>query len=199
MFFRKIGAILIILMIFTGFSVYNSKKLSEQISVQEPAIFEINGNTAIMVGIINENIVEEVENLINNHHEVKTIIMLNVPGSVNSNANLKAGRIIRLNNISTVVPKNGYIASGGTVFFCAGVNRTVEKGAKVGVHSWKNDIVTDASKIPKNNSFHRPYVIYFKEMGISDEFYWFMISSAPSFGMHYLNDYELKKYGIITG
>uniref|UniRef100_A9AB98 Uncharacterized protein n=1 Tax=Methanococcus maripaludis (strain C6 / ATCC BAA-1332) TaxID=444158 RepID=A9AB98_METM6 len=199
MFFRKIGAILIILMIFTGFSVYNSKKLSEQISIREPAIFEINGNIAIMVGIINENIVEEVENLINNHPEVKTIIMLNVPGSVNSNANLKAGRIIRTNNISTVVPKNGYIASGGTVFFCAGVNRTVEKGAKVGVHSWKNDVVTDASKIPKNNSFHRPYVIYFKEMGISDEFYWFMISSAPSFGMYYLNDYELKKYGIITG
>ncbi|WP_231288443.1 hypothetical protein [Methanococcus maripaludis] len=189
---------MIILMIFTGFSVYNSKKLSEKISVQEPAIFEIQGNKAIMVGIINENIVYEVENLVKNHPNVKTIIMLDVPGSVNSNENLKAGRIVRTNNISTIVPKNGYIASGGTVFFCAGINRTIGEHAKIGVHSWKNNVVTDASKIPRDNHVHKPYINYFKEMGISDEFYWFMISSAPSFGIYYLNEYELKKYGLIT-
>ncbi|MBA2861860.1 hypothetical protein [Methanococcus maripaludis] len=198
MFFRKIGAILIILMIFTGFSLYNSKKISEQILSREPVIFEIQGNSAIMVGIINENIVYEVENLVENYPEVKTIVMLNVPGSVNSNANFKAARIVRTNNISTIVPKNGYIASGGTVFFCAGVNRTIEENARVGVHSWKNEFITDASNIPRNNPVHKPYVEYFKEMGISEEFYWFMISSAPSFGMYYLNDYEIKKYGLIT-
>jgi len=198
MFFKKIGAIFIILMIFTGFSIYNSERLSEQISSREPAIFEIEGNNAIMIGIINENIVYEVENLVNNHPEVKTIVMLNVPGSVNSYANLKAARIIRANNISTIVPKNGYIASGGTVFFCAGVNRTIEENAKIGVHSWKNNVITDASKIPRDDPVHKPYIDYFNEMGISDEFYWFMISSAPSFGMYYLTDYDIEKYGLVT-
>ncbi|WP_459202476.1 COG3904 family protein [Methanococcus sp. CF] len=199
MVFKKIGAVLVILMIFTGFSVYTSKKISEEISPSKPVLFEIQGNSAVMVGIINENIVYEVENLVNNHPDVKTIVMLNVPGSVNSYANLKAARIVRANNISTIVPKNGYIASGGTVFFCAGVNRTIEEGAKVGVHSWKSESVTDASKLPKNSPLHKPYIDYFNEMGISDEFYWFMISSAPSFGIYYLNDYELKKYGLVTG
>ncbi|MBA2853904.1 hypothetical protein [Methanococcus maripaludis] len=198
MFFKKIEAVLVIIMMFTGFSVYYSEKISEQISSSKPAIFEIQGDNAVMVGIINENIVLEVENLVNSHPNVKTIVMLNVPGSINSYANLKAARIVRKNNISTIVPKNGYIASGGTVFFCAGVNRSIEEGAKVGVHSWKNDIIKDASKIPKESSVHKPYVDYFNEMGISDEFYWFMISSSPSFGMHYMNDYEIKKYGLIT-
>lgn len=198
MIFKKIAVLFVILIIFTGFSYYNSKKISEQITGSSSAIFEVHGNEALMFGVIQEDIVQKVNDLVNNYPKVKTIVMVNVPGSLNSAKTIEAGRIVRKNGISTRVLENGYIASGGTVFFCSGVNRTIENGAKVGVHSWKNDFVIDASKLPKNSPYHTIYLEYFEEMGISSDFYWFMIESAPSFDMHYMTDYEIKKYRITT-
>ncbi|WP_048059187.1 COG3904 family protein [Methanococcus vannielii] len=195
---KKLTGFFVILLVFTGFTVYYSEKISGHVQKSNPATFEVRGSEAIMVGVINEDIVEKVSTLIHDYPKVNKIVLLNVPGSKNSWKTIEAGKIVRKNGLNTHVPKNGYIASGGTVFFCAGINRTVESGAIVGVHSWSNNIIDDASILPKNHPYHKVYLDYFEEMGISDEFYWFMIESAPSFRMHYMTEYELKKYGLIT-
>ena len=52
MIFKKIAVLFVILIIFTGFSFYNSKKISEQITGSNSAIFEVNGDEALMFGVI---------------------------------------------------------------------------------------------------------------------------------------------------
>ena len=50
--------------------------------------------------------------------------------------NLLASREIRNRGIATHIAKDGMVASGGTDMFLAGAKRTIEIGAKLGVHSW---------------------------------------------------------------
>lgn len=92
----------------------------------KPASFTVEGNKAIMTGAIDAKTPERVAALINDHPEVKTIIMQDVEGSVNDEANLVASRRIRQHGFTTHVPANGVIASGGTDFFLAGVERSIE-------------------------------------------------------------------------
>ena len=47
--------------------------------------------------------------------------------------------MVRNRGIATHLPADGEIASGGVDFFLAGVKRTAEAGAKIGVHSWADD------------------------------------------------------------
>lgn len=161
------------------------------------AKFEVNGDTIIMTGVINTRTPKDVKDLIKKHPNLNTIIMKDVPGSIDDIANLETGRLIRKYGLNTHVPRNGIIASGGTDLFCAGVNRTIEEGAKIGVHSWSGNGIEDATILSKRNSEHQKYIEYYKEMGIPEDFYWFTINAAPASDIYMMNREEMKKYKLI--
>lgn len=164
----------------------------------EPATFKVSGKFAVMNGIIDSDIKQKLENLVKNHPEVKTIIMQNVEGSVDDEANLQAGLYVRKMGFNTIVAKNGIIASGGTDFFLAGNQRTVFKGAKIGVHAWSSEEVDDAINVPKNDLVHEEYLRYYEKLGIPTDFYWFTIESASSDDIHWMSKSEQKLYKIET-
>ena len=68
--------------------------------------------------------------------DLETLILLDVPGTVDLIDTQAATRFVRKQGWNTVVPANGSIASGGVMLFLGGVTRTVERGGKVGVHAW---------------------------------------------------------------
>lgn len=121
----------------------------------EYAKFQVQGDTAVMTGVITTRTVDDVKDLLRDNPGLKTIVMKDVPGSADDLANLEASRLIRKHGLDTHVPSDGMIASGGTDFFCAGVNRTIEEGAEVGVHSWAGDGVEDASILPIDHPEHQ--------------------------------------------
>lgn len=197
---KKIGIAFVAVFII-GFSIIlNLDKLSMLFMSmdEEYAKFEVSGDTAIMTGVINTKTPKDVEALIKEHPNLKTIIMKNVPGSIDDSANLEASRIIRKYGLNTYVPSNGMIASGGTDFFCAGINRTIEEGAEIGVHSWAGDGIEDASTLSKDHPEHQKYIEYYKEMGIPEDFYWFTIKAAPASDIYMMNKDEMKKYKLIN-
>ena len=117
---------------------------------------------------------------------------------MNDERNLIASRMIREASLSTHVPANGEIASGGVDFFCAGVNRTAESGARFGVHSWSAGGGQEGGERPVDNPEHDLYLDFYEEMGIPDAVYWFTLETAPSDGIHWMSESELSEYELLT-
>jgi len=176
--------------------------LADEVDItrEEMSNFTIEGEKAIMSGVISEDTIRQVKKLIAEYPAVKTIVMKNVEGSVDDVSNLEASRLVRTAGIDTYVPSDGFIASGGTDFFCAGVKRTVEEGAQVGVHSWADDKVNNAALLPKDSEEHKKYIDYYEEMKMPDPegFYFFTIKAAVASDMYYMTMDELATYGLIS-
>ncbi len=163
-----------------------------------PVSFTVEGEKAIMKGTIDATLKNTLDTMLSNNPAVKTIEMLEVPGSADDEANLVAARIIRARAISTHVPAMGHIASGGVDFYLAGVMRTLDEGAKVGVHSWADGDGKAGSSYPTDHTDHKQYLDYYTEMGIPLEFYWFTLSAAAPEAIHYMTPEEIDRYGVTT-
>jgi len=162
------------------------------------ATFEVKGDEAHMNGVISRKTIGRVKDLIKDHPEVKTIVMVNVPGSIDDVSNLEASRLIRKAGLNTHVPKGGMIASGGVDFFCAGVKRTAHPESTIGVHSWAGDGVSNANSLPKDHPEHQKYLDYYEEMNIPTSFYWFTIAAAPAESMYDMTEAERNEYGLLN-
>ena len=163
----------------------------------ESASFEVKGDAAVMTGVIDNKIGAKLETLLARHPGVKTIIMRHVEGSVDDEANLKAASMVRARGLNTLIPADGLVASGGTDFFLAGVRRTVEAGAMIGVHSWSG-LAVEGADLPRDHPEHQPYLRYYQAMGIPTEFYWYTLRAAPSAEMHWMSQDEQRRYRIAT-
>jgi hypothetical protein len=161
------------------------------------ASFDISGDTALMRGTIDESTPFRVMELVYYHPEVKTIVMTDVPGSVDDDSSLRASRIVRSHGLNTHVPSDGEVASGGTDFFQAGVQRTCGKGALFGVHSWA-EFGAEGTDYPKYDEVHDMYLDYCAEMGIPESFYWFTLESASAADIHYMTESELHEFKMLT-
>ena len=82
-------------------------------------------------------------------------------------------------------------------FFLAGKERTVAKGAKIGVHSWSGG-AKPATELSKNHKAHKKYLDYYNIMNIPDEFYWYTLDAAPAGDIHFMTEEEIEKYKIKT-
>jgi len=168
----------------------------------EAATFEVEGDAALMYGVIDHTTPGVVQSLVDDHPEVTRIVMVDVPGSDDDPANLKASRLVREHGLTTVVPSNGVIASGGVDFFTAGKYRVVEPCAKLGVHSWDEDGpdggIILGNEVPRDHEIHTMFLDFYREMGIPEDFYWFTLEAAPPQRIHWMSDEEIVLYGLVT-
>jgi hypothetical protein len=171
--------------------------------------FYIDGHEALLNGALGTRTYNQVIDLLTNHPEVDTIVEVNVPGSINDEVNMKTGRLIREHGLFTKVPPNGHIASGGVDLFCAGIVRTIGKGARVGVHSWEGDDGKAAADYPDADPAHNDQISYFNTMlGTPQgrDFYFYTITAAkadnkPDYtptDMHYMTVEEIAKWKLET-
>ncbi|MCP4568839.1 MAG: alpha/beta hydrolase [FCB group bacterium] len=164
-----------------------------------PASFVVSDSTAIMNGVIDGTTPSRVRDLIANYPEVHTIIMENIDGSANDDSNLVAARLVRKHGLNTHIPSNGLVASGGTDFFLAGVVRTAEECAKLGVHSWADDEDdTEGTDYPRDHECHKLFLDYYAEMDIPSAFYWFTLEIAPANNIHWMTTEEIELYHVTT-
>lgn len=162
----------------------------------QPAEFSVSGDEAIMTGVIDSDIGDQLEQLLEEHPQIQTIVMLDVEGSVDDEANLQAASYLRKHGLNTRIPANGVTASGGTDFFLAGVKRIVEQGALIGVHAWAGEDIDDPLTLPKNHPEHQKYLRYYRQMGIPQSFYWYTLRAAPADDIHWMTEAEILRYRI---
>jgi hypothetical protein len=174
---------------------------NESISGAGNSHIEIKGKEAYLSGDLGTKTYVQIKDLIKNHPEIKTIVMTKISGSVNDAVNMHTGRLLHENGFTTKVLARSDIASGGVDLFCAGVNRIVEKGAKIGVHSWCCVNGLTAIEIPKDHPAHQYQLEYFT-MILGPEngpaFYFYTLEASPFDNVHYMTDEEIKKWNIAT-
>lgn len=164
-----------------------------------PVAFTVSGTDAVLRGVIDARAITAIEDLLRDHPEVTRVIFQDCPGSVDDTSNLRAARLLRDANLTTHVPADGVIASGGVDLFLAGTTRTadVAGGARLGVHSWGSGPIAGAD-VPRDDPAHQPYLDYYAEMGIPADFYWFTLDAAGADDIHWMTAEEIARYGLLT-
>jgi hypothetical protein len=136
------------------------------------------------------------------HPGIKTIRMVEVPGSSDDEINLQVSLKVHENGIKTHIVDNGLIASGGVDFFLAGVERTRGTNTQIGVHSWGDGNGNSATDFPNDSPEHLPYIQYYESVGYSSQwsrdFYFFTINAASADNIHWMTETEITQYGLIT-
>ena len=160
-----------------------------------PAGFTVKGDIAYMNGVICSTTPAKVLELLVKHPNVHTIEMEQVPGSIDDVSNLRAALYVHQAGLKTQLNAKSKIASGGTDFFLAGSHRAVEKGAKIGVHSWGGGS-EKATDLPKDDEAHQKYLDYYKTVGIPADFYWYTLEAAPAESIHWMTEEAIKTYQI---
>lgn len=99
---------------------------------------------------------------------LRTIEMVECPGTSDDTANLRLGRMIRRAGLDTHVPDGGSVRSGAVELFLAGKHRHAEAGAEFAVHSWQDSDGYEPSDVADNDPVNLAYLAYYREMGLSD-------------------------------
>jgi len=155
-------------------------------------------DTVYMNGVIGSDTLAVMQTLFSKYPQIKTIIMQNVPGSMDDDINLLASMEIRNRGINTHIPSDGMVASGGSDMFLAGVKRSLAPGAKIGVHSWSDGSGKAALDYPREHQAHVIYLDYYNAIGITTDFYWYTLEAAPADSIHWMTAEEIALYGVLT-
>lgn len=171
--------------------------------VDMPATMRVDGRRLIMRGVYVDNTSQELLRLLDANPEVRTLVLAHVGGSdVSNEGNLTGGREVRRRGLATCVPTGGLVASGGTDFLLAGAERAVFPNARAGVHAWAGDDgngnAVQANQFPRDSMEHAGFLSYYRDIGISADFYWFTLDAAPPDGMYYMTRAEMMQFNVFT-
>jgi hypothetical protein len=162
----------------------------------------MNDQTVNMRGTIDSATPAIFRRMMAAYPNIRTIEMIDCPGSVDDDANLALSRMVRRAGINTHVPANGSIRSGGVEFFLAGVKRSIEPGAELGVHSWEDENGREATEYAANDPVHSAYINFYIEMGLNQAsaraFYDFTNKAAPASGVYYMKPKELAQFQLLN-
>jgi hypothetical protein len=116
-------------------------------------------------------------------------------GTVDDQANLRLGRMIRARGITTFVPRKGFVGSGAVELFLAGARRFASPSASFGVHSWRDESGREPADYHPNSRQNGTYIDYYRAMGMSErdarQFY-AMTNSVPFSRARYLSAEQMK-------
>ena len=164
---------------------------------------ERRGDVLLVRGVIDQDSHVEMHAALHDAPQVATLVFTAVPGSTDDETNLALGRMLRDARVTTYLPAEGMIASGGTDLFLAGSRRFVETGARIGVHSWSVGGIfgvfsPSAASLPRDDPDHAMFLDYYRAMGIPEDFYWFTLAAALPEDIHWMTEAEIAAYGIRT-
>lgn len=180
----------LLLSILTGFGLSSCTGSDERVTLIA------RGTSLDVTGVIDADTLGAIKEARQVVPETTTLNLVNVPGSRDDDASLHTlASYIRRNNLTTIVPARGLVASGGTDMAVMGINHTIENGACVGVHSWNTRGVA-GSDLPVTADDHKLYLTFYRSVGVSDAFYWFTLSAAGPDDMHWMSPAEINRFGL---
>lgn len=164
----------------------------------ETTVFTVNGSKLLMSGEINSQTYDQFIKVISQNPQIKVLVEGNVPGSLDDDTMIKLAYKVRALGLDTHLTSTSEIYSGGVDLYLAGVHRTMERGAVIGVHSW-SDGRKEAKDYPRSSPVHEQNRKYIEDMLGRDDFYWFTIYAAPADDILIMTTEQIRKYGLLTG
>lgn len=155
------------------------------------------GDTAYGNGSTDGNSLRYAIEVLEDNPQVKRLVLQNMPGTTDSQTNLRLADLFRNKSIATHLEATSVIASGAVDLFIGGETRTLECGAKIGVHSWR----TAPGKSPETlgkDPFAAAHESFLRKMGIDPAFYAFTRDAAPPNEIHYMTMEEINRFELLT-
>ena len=131
---------------------------------------------------------------------LRTIEMVECPGTSDDTANLRLGRMIRRAGLDTYVPDGGSVRSGAVELFLAGKHRSAASGAQFAVHSWQDSDGFEPRDVADNDPVNLAYLSYYREMGLSDQqakAFYAMTNAVPHDEALWLSVSEFARYAAL--
>lgn len=158
----------------------------------------IEQNMAFISGVLGPDLPEQISEMVRQSPNVQTLVLVDIPGSVDQEATMQAARLIRRLGLNTHIARTGYVLSGGVDLFLGGVKRNIGPGAGVGVHSWLDQLGVDPKELNLADPIHATYVNFYLEMGVPERFYWFSLDAAPAERVYFMSPEEIYDFQIAT-
>ena len=159
----------------------------------------VQGNTLYLSGTMNSQTFDEIERVLEQNPQLRRVEIGEIDGSIDDDVNLATGLLIHEAGLDTHINADSFIESGGVDIFCAGRERTAERGAHVGVHAWAyNDDSLSGEELSPDDPEHEPYLDYFSIVGCPVDFYWFTMQAADADDMYVMSDVELLEQNVVT-
>lgn len=164
--------------------------------------FDVEGQTASVYGGTDSTSYSVTKRFLDDNPHVRHLVLKRMPGTVDADTNLRIARMIRKRGLTTHVERRSYIASGAVDLFLSGAERTMECGAKIGVHSWSYHSQNNIGVFsPKNLGSDRRQGVqekFLKEMGIDPRFYAFTRDAADADEIYILLPKDVARFDLLT-
>lgn len=126
---------------------------------------------------------------------LKTLELVEAPGTLDDRANLQLGRLIRAAGLQTHVPAHGSVRSGAVELVFAGIDPQIDDGAEFAVHAWMDDLGQSATDYGADAPEHRKYIGYYLDMGVDPDranAFYAMTNSTPFESARWLDAAEMR-------
>lgn len=143
----------------------------------------LDSGRAALVDATNERTPGQFTAMLHAYPGIRTIEMVECPGTDDDRANLRLGLMIRARGLTTHVPEGGSVRSGAVELFLAGARHVAEPGAEFAVHSWADEFGLEPKDYGANAPENRIYIDYYREMGMSEaeaRAFYAMTNSVPN-------------------
>lgn len=188
---RVIKSYAVSLMIIVLFGC-SETKIIQKYGLTPPSI-EVKDNKAFISGTLGADFYDLFVKELEKHPEIETLVLMDIPGSINDEWNLKACQLVYERGFNTELLSNSIVESGGTDLFVSGKKLIIAEGAKIGVHAWAGAKKT-ALDYPKDHKSHKMFLDFYKKIDIDTSFYWFTLNAAPAHEMHFMTKEEINRY-----
>ncbi len=146
-------------------------------------------------GTDSESFADVLEQL-NANPQLETIVLRNVAGTTDLRVNSRIAELIRARGIDTHLERTSYIASGGVDLFLAGEERSMECGARIGVHSWASEDGSEPRTLGYDPLEDRMEAFH-DRLGVADGFYSFARDAAPHSSLYFLTTDDIATYDLL--
>ena len=161
--------------------------------------FTAEHDRVLVEGTTDRHSLEELEEVLDDNPDVRMLVLGKVEGSDDDSTNLRMAEFVRGRGLTTHLTSQSVIESGGIELFMGGVRRTMERGARIGVHSWMDeDKGYQGRDLAPDHPDHQEYLNAYRALGTPEVFYWFILKAAPSTAMYFLNEEEIARFNILT-
>ena len=161
----------------------------------------LNDTTIVVNGDMGSRVDNQLERLLDKYPNISYVVMEECPGSRDDEELFKAALMIHNRDVHIHLPSHAKIESGAVDFFLSGTKRTMDEGAKIGVHAW-SDGNSSATEYPVGHEEHQIYIDYYLSVGYSEQdaesLYFFIINAAGPDEIHYMSTQEINEYHILS-